>query len=666
MTIAAQTQIAPGGQSAQTRRNWESEAVGAGGKSGLQAVVAPNLAASGEAAASFRSSWQALFGGRNGPEADDAAETGAGRKETGVGSSQEEPVAGARSSANDRKGRSQELPALIRAALPSAKFPVSRPAETALCTSPGPAIVSIHTAQGDRTSQGAFVARLKLAGKDIKISDDGSNQPDASMNSPARPIASGPMDSGYIAPGAIAAKHIPEPSGPRKEAVQQALSNAPESSALSPFSCLEDLPSSIGSPTGREAVKSTFTAVSPAQIVSPGDDTVTHSVRSLRPSAGAIGPGASAEASAGDIAGTALTESLSAQESAPPGESAARPGSGPAMPAGNEPPCVAPSIFPNPAEAQKVRVKTPAVAGGAIAVPLRNKPAAHTGLATSISLPQPASSPSSAGADVVNGPQTPQTGPSEGGAAGQAISIRPATPAMDLSVTHSGPVVEHRASSPNPIGARSTGLRETFAALDGPSPAGNPTWTHATPRQAEAGFQDPTLGWIGVRADISGGEVHASLVPGSTQAAEELGKQMDGIKSHLAEQHTSVDSLVMDAPIGITAEVHARAGLGPAPHLEMDQGSSQDLGGGTSQSSEHNRQQQSGPWNEAGSEQPGAGQAGGSQNNSGSNEGRGGWPEQAGVNRSSPGEPSAPLTVNGDDAYGSTSWRGGEHISLVA
>lgn len=91
--------------------------------------------------------------------------------------------------------------------------------------------------------------------------------------------------------------------------------------------------------------------------------------------------------------------------------------------------------------------------------------------------------------------------------------------------------------------------REAFATLDGAPPsAASATWTHAGPQQAEAGFQDPVLGWVGVRAESAGGGIHAALVPGSNEAAQALGTHMDGLHSYLAAQHTPVESLVMAAP----------------------------------------------------------------------------------------------------------------------
>jgi hypothetical protein len=87
--------------------------------------------------------------------------------------------------------------------------------------------------------------------------------------------------------------------------------------------------------------------------------------------------------------------------------------------------------------------------------------------------------------------------------------------------------------------------RDAFAELDSAPASGTVTWTHASPRQAEAGFEDPVLGWVGVRAEMSGGAVHAAVVPGSAEAAQELGRQMEGLHSYLAEQRTPVESLSM-------------------------------------------------------------------------------------------------------------------------
>ncbi len=87
--------------------------------------------------------------------------------------------------------------------------------------------------------------------------------------------------------------------------------------------------------------------------------------------------------------------------------------------------------------------------------------------------------------------------------------------------------------------------RETFAALDGDAPAGSIRWTHTGANRAEAGFEDPALGWVGVRADMGGGSVHASLVPGSAEAAQMLGSHLAGLNNYLAERHSGVSPVTV-------------------------------------------------------------------------------------------------------------------------
>lgn len=114
---------------------------------------------------------------------------------------------------------------------------------------------------------------------------------------------------------------------------------------------------------------------------------------------------------------------------------------------------------------------------------------------------------------------------------------------------------------------------ETFAALDADTGTGTPTWIHAGAQHAEAGFQDATLGWVGVRADVSGGGVHASLVSGSAEAAQILSGHLAGLNTYLAEQHTPVETLTL-----------ATAGSS-GNDLSADQGSNSGSYQGTGQNS---------------------------------------------------------------------------------
>jgi hypothetical protein len=130
-----------------------------------------------------------------------------------------------------------------------------------------------------------------------------------------------------------------------------------------------------------------------------------------------------------------------------------------------------------------------------------------------------------------------------------------------------------------------SGGQETFAALDaGGAPTGQ-TWVHAGAQHAEAGYQDPTLGWIGVRADAGSGGVHASLVPGTADAAQALGGHLDGLNSYLAEHHPSVETVTMSAPSGNGAAVGADQSASQGMHQGPGQGNGQDGGQGAQTSS---------------------------------------------------------------------------------
>lgn len=144
-------------------------------------------------------------------------------------------------------------------------------------------------------------------------------------------------------------------------------------------------------------------------------------------------------------------------------------------------------------------------------------------------------------------------------------------------------------------GAAATGTHETFAALDAEPAAGTPSWIHTGTRQAEAGFEDPALGWVGVRADLSGGVVHAAIVPGSTEAAQALDSHMAALNAHLAAERIPVESLSMAAATGRDSmEQNAmqpgqqgagQQGQGQAADQAPGQGSSQGSSRDTSQNS---------------------------------------------------------------------------------
>jgi hypothetical protein len=123
--------------------------------------------------------------------------------------------------------------------------------------------------------------------------------------------------------------------------------------------------------------------------------------------------------------------------------------------------------------------------------------------------------------------------------------------------------------------------RESFSTMDAGSTQPATTWVHTGAQRAEAGYQDPTLGWVSVRADASSGGVHAQLVPESADAAQALGGQLAGLNSYLAEHHASVDTLTLSSPEGGWAGMNSGQSSGGG----MQQGGEQTAQGGDTNSS---------------------------------------------------------------------------------
>jgi len=142
-------------------------------------------------------------------------------------------------------------------------------------------------------------------------------------------------------------------------------------------------------------------------------------------------------------------------------------------------------------------------------------------------------------------------------------------------------------------GVESTGtvggpnVHETFTALD--SDAGPRTsWIHADARSAEAGFPDQTLGWVGVRANTGSGGVHASVLPGSVEAAQALGGHMEGLNAFLSHAPGSATTVTLDAPKGAEGNGNYDGGqqsMGSGHGQGANSGSSQDSGAAANQPS---------------------------------------------------------------------------------
>lgn len=151
-----------------------------------------------------------------------------------------------------------------------------------------------------------------------------------------------------------------------------------------------------------------------------------------------------------------------------------------------------------------------------------------------------------------------------GGAAASGLTSAGNSPGVqaDASILAHDPSGTHGAGSVmnqgNPQSGAGSGLpgsaggstaQQAFAALDGESGA-KPSWVHAGSHSAEAGFVDPALGWVGVRADLGAGTVHASVLPGSTEAAQTLGGHMAGLNAYLSRETNGVETVTLASPEG--------------------------------------------------------------------------------------------------------------------
>jgi hypothetical protein len=115
----------------------------------------------------------------------------------------------------------------------------------------------------------------------------------------------------------------------------------------------------------------------------------------------------------------------------------------------------------------------------------------------------------------------------------------------------------------------------TFAALDAGTGVGVPGWIHTSSQRAEAGFEDPVLGWVGVRADVVSGTVHAAILPGSAEAAAALSTHLTGLGTYLSEQHATVSAVTVAAP----AQQGIESGVGQNLQQSAQQNSGEDTRG---------------------------------------------------------------------------------------
>jgi hypothetical protein len=158
----------------------------------------------------------------------------------------------------------------------------------------------------------------------------------------------------------------------------------------------------------------------------------------------------------------------------------------------------------------------------------------------------------------------------------QPVALDPGLPPRELAGTR-GAIALAAPMETSSAGNSALAPRETFAALDSDlaSPGtGATTWVHAGAQHAEAGFHDPGLGWVSVRANVGEDGVHAALVPASTGASDTLAGHLSGLNAYLGEHNTQVAAVTLAPP---DTQSHDN-GMGQSGNHNPQHGSGQGTG----------------------------------------------------------------------------------------
>jgi hypothetical protein len=115
-----------------------------------------------------------------------------------------------------------------------------------------------------------------------------------------------------------------------------------------------------------------------------------------------------------------------------------------------------------------------------------------------------------------------------------SVASMTSSPGLDTpAVTHGKPALVH----------------EPFTAMDAVANDGAARWIMADSHRAEAGFQDPSLGWIGVRAQAGATGIHAAVMPASETAADVLSGHLAGLNAHMANHHEHMNAVTLSTPV---------------------------------------------------------------------------------------------------------------------
>lgn len=111
------------------------------------------------------------------------------------------------------------------------------------------------------------------------------------------------------------------------------------------------------------------------------------------------------------------------------------------------------------------------------------------------------------------------------------------------------------------VSAGNSSVHATFAALDSGNAGGSAAWTQTGSHAAEAGYRDPVLGWVSVRAEQDASGVHATVIPVSQDAAQSLGTHLAGLSAYLAEHNSAVNSVAITSPDASAAGMSMGQGM---------------------------------------------------------------------------------------------------------
>ncbi|WP_420239870.1 flagellar hook-length control protein FliK [Telmatobacter bradus] len=135
----------------------------------------------------------------------------------------------------------------------------------------------------------------------------------------------------------------------------------------------------------------------------------------------------------------------------------------------------------------------------------------------------------------------------------QNLAATHANSANELSSMVREQAAQQAAGNPGPQAAGDAAPRtamtaqDTFSALDsGGSGGSHVSWTHTGPQRVEAAFQDPVLGQVSVRADSTGGNVHATLISSTNEGAQALSNHLGELNHFLSQQNSGINSVSVE------------------------------------------------------------------------------------------------------------------------